>query len=545
MNLWQWFRGLFGKRPVVRPGSAASPPLRDDKATPHLDLRAQDKAATRVTPPPPEATAPAEPAEPSEPPKRPIAPAPDPQAVPPPAPPRLAAAPGVPSKPVSQAPPIPRHLHLGVDFGTCWSKLVLRDYEAREDRCFVVQPDERFGSNGDYRIPSAVVIHERSLWFGWQGQVRAQQPHAIVIHSPKMRAAFGERAVANPVPLPVGATAEDLAALVVAYLLEIGRCAAEEYVTWLPGRFNPQITMTIGAPMSLLDSHELRPKFLRIARTGFELFRSLPRSVLDGMLIEDGIQAVRCARARVADKAVAEPREWVRSEAEAGLLWMFCSAAVPEGLYSCIDVGAGTTDVSFFRIVSRPIDGTWQKHGMVFFSGESDPPGVDALDEVLVANGLGDSVPAVRGTEAELIQGLNGSALATVRSIVDSSFSIYRRAFSSGYRKHVSQSAWENYGLFTLGGGNKLPCFKDAFRAKVWEQLNHPRLMDAGHPVDLYEWRRDLQPFRGDASFLLVAYGLSFQDFDTPPTDAPHEVPPFNPLRERKRPLDPDEYWSG
>jgi hypothetical protein len=244
-------------------------------------------------------------------------------------------------------------------------------------------------------------------------------------------------------------------------------------------------------------------------------------------------------------KPVSEPREWVRSEAEAGLLWMFRSAAVPEGLYSCIDVGAGTTDVSFFRIVSRPVDGTWQKHGMVFFSGESDQPGVDAIDEVLVAHGLGESVPAVRGKEAGLLTRLNGTGGVDILSIVDRSFSIYRRAFSAGYRKHKSQGAWENYGLFTLGGGSKLPCFKDAFRRKVWDQLNHPSLKDAGHPVDLYEWGRDLRPFNGDASFLLVAYGLSFQDFDTPPTDPPHEVPPFNPLRDRRRPLDPDEYWAG
>jgi len=510
MSVWQWLRRLFGKQS----------PIPEDLHSSKLEERVEAPRSSPLPTPGSEVVS---------------APAPSRPAVP------ITSAP----QRVPQAPPAPRHLHLGVDFGTCWSKLVLRDYEAPEDRSFVVQPDDRFASDGDYRVPSAVVIHDRRLWFGWHAQQRAQYSDAIVIHSPKMRAAFGDQAVATPVSLPIGATAEDLACLVVAYLLEIGRCAAEEYVTWLPGRFSPLITMTVGVPMSMLDSHELRPKFLRIARTGFELFKSLPRCVLDGMPLEDGIQAVRCAYARVADKPVSEPREWVRSEAEAGLLWMFRSAAVPEGLYSCIDVGAGTTDVSFFRIVSRPIDGTWQKHGMVFFSGESDPPGVNAIDEILVSHGLSESVPAARGLESELLSRLNGSGSKEVRSIVDRSFKIYRRAFSNGYRKHVSQSAWENYGLFTLGGGSKLPCFKNAFGHRVWEQLNYPRLMDAGRPVDLYQWRRDLQPFEGEASFLLVAYGLSFHDLDTPPTDAPHEVPPFNPIRERRRPLDPDEYWAG
>src|SRR5262245_17653301 len=37
-----------------------------------------------------------------------------------------------------------RLVHLGVDFGTCWSKLVLRDYEAATSRCFVVRPGKAY-----------------------------------------------------------------------------------------------------------------------------------------------------------------------------------------------------------------------------------------------------------------------------------------------------------------------------------------------------------------------------------------------------------------
>jgi hypothetical protein len=448
-----------------------------------------------------------------------------------------------PPVPAGDESPSPRHLHLGIDFGTCWSKLVLRDNEAPSDRCFVVQPRDEFGGEGDYRVPSAVVISDRRLWFGWRGQQEASRPDAVVVHSPKMRAAFGERAVDNPVPLPIGATAEDLASLVIAYLLEIGRAAAEEYLTWLPGRHRPRITMTIGAPMSMIDSRHLGPKFLEIARTGFELFRALPRSVLDGIALEDALQAVAVARMRVIARSISDPREWVRSEAEAGLLWMFRSASVPEGLYCCVDVGAGTTDVSFFRITSKRIDGSWQKHGMVFFSAESDPPAVDAIDEVLVRHGLAESVPHARGRETELLSG--AQCANDANAVVERSFAVCRRAFSAGYAKHKSQTAWMDYGLFTLGGGSRIPCFQTAFGRKVWAQLNHPHLKGAGCPIDLYSWSKDMQPFDGDATFLLVAYGLSFQSLDTPPTDPPHDVPPFTPLRERRGPLDPDEYWAG
>ena len=513
MKFWTWLRGVFGSKQRAAPAPDAAPPTVPARA------RVAEPGEQPELPPQPRVAS-----------QRPTASAPP-----------IAAA-----EPTARpsAPPQPRHLHFGMDFGTCWSKLVLRDYEAPSPRCFVVQPRSEFGGHGDYRVPSSVVIADRRLWFGWRGQEQANAPGAIVIHSPKMRAAFGDQAVADAVSLPIGATAYDLAALVVAYLLEIGRSAAEEYVTWLPGHHRPQITMTIGAPMSMLDSHHLGPKFLTIARTGFELFRALPRSILDGIALEDALQAVALARSRVAGKSVSEPREWVRSEAEAGLLWMFRSAAVPEGLYSCVDIGAGTTDVSFFRITSRHIDGTWQKHGMVFFSAESAPPAVDAIDEVLVRHRLAASVPAARGRELTLLAAANGSCEPEVRRVANDSFSVYRRAFSNGYAKHTSQTAWMHYGLFTLGGGSKLPCFQSAFAREVWDQLERPKAMNAGFPTDLFHWDRRLRFFDGDASFLLVAYGLSFQELDTPPTDPPHDVPPFTPLRERRRPLDPDEYWS-
>jgi hypothetical protein len=43
--------------------------------------------------------------------------------------------------------------------------------------------------------------------------------------------------------------------------------------------------------------------------------------------------------------------------------------------------------------------------------------------------------------------------------------------------------------------------------------------------------------------FLLVAYGLSYLAPDTPPADVPKDVPPFEPLKATRIPVDQDDLY--
>ena len=126
--------------------------------------------------------------------------------------------PSAPQTPSDSLPP--RHVHLGVDFGTCWSKLVLRDYQAPTDRCFVVRPGDPFDAGENYRIPSGVTVEGDRLYFGWAGEHRALQAEAHVISSPKMHAAFPSSA--EDPDRSVGLSAVDISILVVTYLLQVG-----------------------------------------------------------------------------------------------------------------------------------------------------------------------------------------------------------------------------------------------------------------------------------------------------------------------------------
>lgn len=438
-----------------------------------------------------------------------------------------------------------RHVHLGMDFGTCWSKLVLRDYEAPTDRCFVVRPGARFDAGSDYRIPSSVTVHDGRLYFGWTGRRMAERPGAKVVTSPKMRAAFPtlfadqERSVVL--------NAEELSILVVVYLLQVGFAGAQSYCAGLSQAATPRMTMSMGAPMSVLDDGPLRDLFVSIARVAYEIWRASGQQAnfAKGVGIDLARDLLTAARARVAQRAVIASREWVRSEAEAGLLWIFRSPRVSEGLYGCIDVGAGTTDVSFFRIRMRKEGEAWVKDALGFYSARSAPPAMDTLGECL-AKFDGRAAAMLRGEENDVIRRHSLAQEPTVRSMCGRIHETYRQTWAEAYKKEKGVARWQNFGLFVLGGGSAVELVADALEGSVWQgQLLPRRIADAGIPEDLFDWPTGptLRPFREGATFLLVAYGLSFLGTDVPEVDNPSEMPPLVIPRNPLGPRDQDEYY--
>lgn len=446
------------------------------------------------------------------------------------------------------APPKPRaddrpwhHVHLGLDFGTCWSKLVLRDCRAASDRCFVVPPRHGSRRASDYRVPSSVVWLGDRLYFGLEGARRAKDPSARSYHSLKMRAALPSGFFGPAEPLPPDFSAEDLATLVMCHLLQTGFDAATEYV----GRFDhrPKMTMSVGAPMSFLDDGGLREVFLRMARVSYDLLQGTTTpSLAEGVGRDTARALLAAARGRVATKpTVVDPREWVRSEAEAALLWAFRSPDVSDGLYGCVDIGAGTADASFFRITSKHVNGTWTKEGLDFYSAVSGSPGVDAIDRVLLSKCPARTFESLRGHEDELIGGNALGGDTALADVMNEIFAVYQRAFQCGYRKECRQSTWEHYRLFVLGGGSRIRSLAARMRKRVWEQLRDKQIQDPGVPEDLRDWSG--RKFDGDATFLLVAYGLSYPGADVPPVESPGNVPPWKPECTCRPPIDQDEYY--
>ncbi len=436
-----------------------------------------------------------------------------------------------------------RRVHLGIDYGTSTSKIVIRDYGAPGgERAFVL------ADNGSYRFPSAVTVSGNILRL--QTSDRAGDRKARVLESLKMRVAAEvkgnvERYCYAPIQeLPPGLMATDLATLTVARLIDkSARAAMDSCGTDLA------FGMTLGVPMSFYTDRALRKAFLRIARAAWRLWRS---NVLNGDVISiaeaQRYLAETFAAIDSAPIADDEVRDWIRSEAEAAMWWAFQSPSVPAGPYAKVDVGAGTTNSSVFRIVDQYSRGRWVKEKLAFFGAYSTPVGMDAVDEGLstwkgmpVENRLD-----LRGSEDDLLQ--NPAA----RASCDNAINGIRRAFSNAwmhgfdtYRnsRHEVQRWREAAQVFVIGGGSLVKAIREAVN-------EHPQRRYSSLPVREMECPADLDlPGFGAVPqealpFLSVAYGLSNLGLAIPEVRTPDEIEPLPNLEDRRVQLDHADIYA-
>lgn len=419
-----------------------------------------------------------------------------------------------------------RRIHIGIDYGTSWSKLVFRDYEApRGDAARIVRP--RDATDGtSLQFPSLVTLLDDRLWFGWEAERRRMTPSATAYTSVKVRMAMPDAFYGRHTPLPADCDAQSLAILTVLYLVQEADRAAVNYASSIGCR--PRLSMTMGAPMSNLNDVAYRMLFVDVVRAASDLLRSAGLDLSDGIPRADGAALAQEALARVRRRPVSDWRTWVRSEVESALLVPFMSPAVADGLFAAIDIGAGTTDASFFRITPQFRDGTWHKHGLAIFGAHSGPPGVDAVDSALARPE--EDPTALRMRENEII-GQRGVS-KELSDAFDKIFGVYAESFSRAYQKDRRLDKWSPFDLFVFGGGARIGELRSRLAERPRSGLaSDPRVLPLTVPPDLRSEQGDELGERGDP--FIIAYGLSFIRADVPEAATPEEVPGFDPMREQ------------
>lgn len=428
-----------------------------------------------------------------------------------------------------------RRMHLGVDYGTAWSKLVLRDMEARagEAEAFVLRPESE---PGDFRFPSLVTHLKDRLYFGWKAEELRDEPGATVLGSLKMRmvddilkGSYGVRA-----PLPEKLKDEDLAVLTIFYLLQEGVHAAREYAA--KRRAEPRISVTLGVPMTPVCYPEIQTIFSRVAARAFWILKEgrWRRMQNVGIHVYDAIAASEWSREAV--NGPLRPEQWVRSEAGAAMHWAMYSPRVEEGLYAAVDIGAGTTSTSVFNIVARfeRQSGKWEKSTIAVFGASCGAPAMDQIDQILAKQIDGGDGMLLRGKESEHSGTIDaGAAFVEVHELIEAN---RHSAFRQAYSKYRRQSDWmtERFkGVFLFGGGNRLDCLRRRSRGYVWpwsptsfpeSRLDWPEDLRVGLEPDGHS-NRDASAFASD---LLVGYGLSFPAAGVFPVENPESIEPVS-----------------
>lgn len=267
-----------------------------------------------------------------------------------------------------------RLVHLGLDYGTSWSKMVFRDYEGRgREQSHVVFENGEARRRGEFRFPSLVCLFDGRLWFGSQAAERGEHDNSTTWSSVKIRMALPEHYYGVDVAPPDALAFDDLAALSVAYLLQHGRRDVVSFADRYDS--NARMSFTLGVPMSDFDNADLRDRFVDVARVASAIERSdAAPDLRNGIRVSEGRALIDSARQRLAGSQEPDPRQWVRPEVEAALLWAFRSPVTEPGrLHAAVDVGAGTTSSSFFFVTKAHVDGEWIKHGLAFYGAACLP----------------------------------------------------------------------------------------------------------------------------------------------------------------------------
>jgi hypothetical protein len=437
-----------------------------------------------------------------------------------------------------------RRYHLGLDWGTSSTKMVLRDYEGPGEtygHALVLEPEGR-----GIRYPSTVSWEHGHLYFGWMAEQRRGMHKARVWDSLKAAAAV-QNGWMNPSGLE-GVQLVDLVVLSLAHAISVALKYAKDHAQ--ARNSTPLLGLSVGVPEGELQVRSV--EYLEAAALGYRLavrvgFDPQNKSVAECLAMLHG---ARHAVLPGLNREQENKNLWLRAEVAAAMMWVYFSPTVGEGPYTVVDIGAATTSASFFRIHGETEDGIYTpKAELSFFGAASQAPGMDRYGGVLTS---------ILGTSKDHVQ-IRGQECALSRKyyhhhrlvkIAEDIVGIWGKARRSAWLRGPSLQQWEGLRYLVVGGGSTVAQLADKFKTppgyfrtklKDFQKLKGP-----GAPRDLMTYSASpaawaLKPYEGPHTFLLVAYGLSFHTADLPRISLPGQVMPFVQVLPTRNALSPDD----
>ena len=223
-------------------------------------------------------------------------------------------------------------------------------------------------------------------------------------------------------------------------------------------------------------------------------------------------------------------------------------------LYTAIvDVGAGTTDVGWFKWVRRD-----EEDRVNFFSAMTCLVGCDDIDNALLddlevpTNDRSREFPVVRAAKSMLAPGesisvsrkyrqLSANDLdGAVRVVAQQSFGEYGDSFGEAYKKDKNTDNWKDIRVILVGGGSQLEGFRQQFdrhpRAEAFYYRCDTELILPGASAAVAAatlpksiGATSKPPGREDIVFLLPALGLANPAEDIPDPKLPTDIAPVPP----------------
>jgi hypothetical protein len=458
-------------------------------------------------------------------------------------------------------------VNVGLDVGTASTKIVVQDVVDRKAKPIALRLGEGVAGYCPVATPSTVAVVDGKLTFG--ALAERAGPSAVILRSLKVCTACQYSALtcrgcpyraadcltgrggifSIPTPTgPVRATAQDMLTLYVAWTRREALRVLEEL---FPGLKPSRTLWNVAVPLGQVDTFAINDAYNVLLGTAVELDGLIEQEVD----LETALSCLRDLKREVTRApSEAERTFFLVPETLAAIQGYIHLPATKLGLYGIVDVGAGTTDVSFFDLYDKA------DRKLAFYAADAKAVGGDDFDlaaaSALLDGHLTQPLDRARlGSLASLVRSARASSRGRV-SVDGRSFDLYAReviraeeviagrvwhaahdVFEAAYvQKLRSTGYWHHLPVLLVGGGSLNQRVDLAFArllcpyttSQPISHLQASKVIAPGPGLS----SRDVQ---GSLQFLLVAYGLSHPRVEFPDFERPSEVPNFQRPPEAER----------
>ncbi|MEK7950447.1 hypothetical protein [Luteolibacter soli] len=414
----------------------------------------------------------------------------------------------------------------GFDFGTSYSKVVLRDQFTGVAKVVT------FGKSASGLLPSLVRVGDSQV----AGPGGLEQK-GILLSYPKLIAADAASGKCDFSSL-YGDSLKDVLTqlrakdvkgaahlLLTRYFLSVldgihDSIAGDE--DWKG--FNPEadpLVVQIAVPTGLMsDGDKSVDKLMQGALASATLMRNKPSQSSPVSTVDELWAATKqLGKLSPADREALDTRCITYPEVAAGVQTVLRSRNTPDGKYITLDVGAGTVDINAFLRRSRDRDE--DNPGLDYWACEVEPLGFARLNLGKTRTNVEFHETTVNPLPEPLLLARLGE---TIGRLMGNAFRFQPHATTGS-----GPSPWrgETY-AYAWGGGAAHQPYLDQFRSSLNAlRLNIPNVNLLPSPGDHFTLPADLE---GNFGRLAVAYGLSYHQANLEAVRLPHQIKSFEEL---------------
>lgn len=470
-----------------------------------------------------------------------------------------------------------RHVNVGIDFGTSGTKVVYRDQVGK--KAWVHSFDHELKEYPPIVLPSTIRVVAGTMLLGAEAE---KETTGMAFRSFKICMAcqcgsfkdtdcnlhydqkYHSRSdKAFRVPLGNGQTATVTPLMLGAfYLAYVIKTVRDHIKKQFERDCDLLLTYNMCIPLDYLEEHSTKQDFLRTLFLAEKLADYIDNKCEIGYVME---RYTEIDRAYAEIPSQEERNTFAQPESLSAVMSYAISRVADEGLYAIIDVGAGTSDCSVFRLVN------YEGRKLVVYSANTYPIGCDAVDnnilnwligEGYLSDGQGVHLKntllyRIRGLKERIsakpirIKTPKGTALideerfeSLAKPVGENIFKAYRKTGRMAYEKEKSAEKWKENSLFLIGGGTQIPVIRKKLQQKPADIVKTIYHRDLAIPEDLWA-PKGLNDLVGDHFYLLsVAYGLSYHPAEWPKVLTPSEVEPIDVTPREKEIPDHEEIYQ-